>query len=417
MLSSRQLVVIGKVWPEPESSAAGRRILQLIQCFQNEGWRVTFASSANHSEFEFNLNAIGVETASIKLNDSSFDQWIRNKEPDVVLFDRFMTEEQFGWRVAEQCPNALRVLDTEDLHCLRAARLEALNAKRAFEEADLFNETAVREIGSILRCDLSLIISEVELDLLQDVFRVDSSLLMYLPFLLDIQSVNESEWMCFEDRSHFVSIGNFLHAPNKDAVIYLKESLWPEIRNKLPDAELYVYGAYASQQDLLLHEPAIGFHVKGRASQVEQVMNRAKVLLAPLRFGAGLKGKLLDAMLNGTPSVTSSIGSEGMTADNEWPGVVADDERSFVEAAVRLYKDRQEWENCQRKIKNLLASRFNRAQFEKPLMARVRELRSRLETHRQKNFLGSMLMHHTTASSRYMSKWIEEKQKRLPKEP
>ncbi len=417
MSSSGHLVVIGKVWPEPESSAAGSRILQLIHSFQKEGWKVTFGSAASHSEFEFDLTAIGVKTVSLKLNDSSFDQWIWEADPSAVLFDRFMTEEQFGWRVAEQSPDALRILDTEDLHCLRAARLQALRAERAFEEADLYNETAVREIASILRCDLSLIISEVESEILQQVFNIDPSLLMYLPFLLDPQSVSEPEWKPFSDRSHFVSIGNFLHEPNRDAVQYLKESLWPEIRRKLPDAELHVYGAYASQQDYQLHDPGQGFLVKGRAAQVDEVMNNARLLLAPLRFGAGLKGKLLDAMLNGTPSVTTPVGSEGMAGMNDWPGVVADDDQLFVEAAVRLYKDKKGWEKSQRRIKGLLASRFDRAQFEKPLLTRVGELRSRLETHRQKNFMGSMLMHHTTASSRYMSKWIEEKQKRLPEEP
>ena len=73
------------------------------------------------------------------------------------MFDRFMVEEQFGWRVAEQCPNALRILDTEDLHCLRKGREKAIKDQALFDKSYLFNDISKREIASIYRCDLSLL--------------------------------------------------------------------------------------------------------------------------------------------------------------------------------------------------------------------------------------------------------------------
>src|SRR5699024_1610660 len=126
-------------------------------------------------------------------------------------------------------------------------------------------------------------------------FQVDKNLLHYLPFMLD--SVDENiiqHWPLFEDRNHFVTIGNFRHPPNWDAVLYLKNEIWPNIRRKLPKAELHVYGAYPSEKVNALHQPAEGFKIMGRAQSAEAVVRKAKVSLAPLRFGAGLKGKLVE---------------------------------------------------------------------------------------------------------------------------
>ena len=136
MITNKRLLIIGFVWPEPNSSAAGGRMLQLISLFQDQGFQITFASPAQDSDFMVTLSDFGVDKKAIELNDSSFDLFLKELKPNVVLFDRFMIEEQFGWRVAENCPDAIRVLDTEDLHCLRLARQNAFKAKRNFEIAD-----------------------------------------------------------------------------------------------------------------------------------------------------------------------------------------------------------------------------------------------------------------------------------------
>ena len=227
----KKLLVIGFVWPEPKSSAAGSRMLQLIAQFQNQGYDISFASAAKISLNTIDLSSVNITTQKIQLNDSSFDDYIKELYPDVVLFDRFMTEEQYGWRVAEQCPNALRVLDTEDFHGLRKARELALKQNTEVTTEHLQNDTTKREIASIYRCDLSLIISEVEIEILTTQFKIDKRLLYYLPFLLKpISNEDKKTLPSFEARQHFITIGNFLHPPNYDAVLYLKQSIWPLIR-------------------------------------------------------------------------------------------------------------------------------------------------------------------------------------------
>ncbi len=412
MLKEKKLLILGKVWPEPKSSAAGSRMMQLIDCFLQDEWSITFASAANQSDFCETLEHRPIKTVAVKMNDSSFDDFVQALNPDMVLFDRFMTEEQFGWRVAEQCPNAMRVLDMEDLHCLRQARTIAQKADRTNTIEDLHNDIAKREIASIYRCDLSLVISEYEMELLSKAFKIDENLLLYLPFMLSgVSDTAQRELPTFEERNHFVSIGNFLHEPNWDAVQVLKKNIWPKIRSKIPSAELHIYGAYPSQKVEPLHKPSEGFLVKGRAEDAKAVISNAKVLLAPLRIGAGLKGKLSDAMECGTPSVTSSIGSEGMQGDYDWPGAISDDDTVFAEQAVSLYSNKELWAKAQKRGYEILKHRFDKDYFQKVLLESIISIAEGLGKHRTNNFMGSMLLHHSMASTRFMSKWIEEKNK------
>lgn len=389
-------------------------MLQLINLFQEQNWDVTFASSASKSEFSFDLKSTGVYETEIKLNDSGFNDFVKDLNPTIVLFDRFMTEEQFGWRVAENCPNALRIIDTEDLHCLRAARQQAFKENRTFSNKDLLIDITKREIASILRSDLSLMISDFEMELLQSYFKIDASLLHYIPFLLnEIQPTDVRNWPSYQERKYFISIGNFWHEPNWNSVLFLKQEIWPLIKNELPDAELHIYGAYPSQKVWDLNNNKEGFIVKGRAEDALSVMKQARVCLAPLRFGAGIKGKLIDAMLAGTPSVTTDIGAEGMHGNLPWNGLVENNKESIAKAAIKLYSDFELWELSQHKGIKIVNELYHKEKSGKQLIERIEYVQKHLENHRADNFIGAMLMHQNLNSTKYMSRWIEEKNKNV----
>ncbi len=413
MKNLTSVLIIGLVWPEPNSSAAGGRMLQLIRLFQEQCWKVTFASAAQESDFMFDLNSLGVATEAIELNASSFDAFVKELNPTMVLFDRFVIEEQFGWRVVANCPEALRVLDTEDLHCLRIARQTAWRENREFVTDDLLYEPlAKREIASVLRCDISLIIAEYEMDLLQSVFKMDASLLYYLPLYVDSLDTKDFESLpSFSQRTDFVFIGNFLHEPNWNAVLYLKETIWPTIRRELTDAKLKIYGAYPSQKVHQLHNPNENFLIMGRAANAKEVISDAKVLLAPLRFGAGIKGKLLEAMQLGTPSGTTPIGAESMKGNYPWNGFIEVNSELFASKAIALYNNESLWKESQKNGVIILNSRFLKESFTQNFIAHLETICSQLEQHRKANFLGGLLQHHTLASSKYLSLWIEEKNK------
>ncbi|RZK25811.1 MAG: glycosyltransferase, partial [Flavobacterium sp.] len=316
--------------------------------------------------------------------------------PDVVMFDRFMVEEQYGWRVQQECPNALRILDTEDLHFLRSAR--QISSKKN-DALDLFNDVAKREIASILRCDLSLIISEIEMKILQEQFKIDSSLLYYLPFLEQkITPEIIENWIPFENRNDFIFIGNFLHEPNWNTVQVLKTKVWPTLRKKLPDASMNIYGSYASQKVLQLENKSEKFFIKGRAENAKQTIAQHRILLAPIQFGAGVKGKFIDAMQVGTPSVTTSIGAEAMKGSLNWNGFIEDNLDTFIDNAVQLYEDKSTWLGAQQNGVEIINERYSSEEIGNNFIAITENLD--LAKHRQNNFIGQILNHHTNQSTK-----------------
>jgi glycosyltransferase involved in cell wall biosynthesis len=449
-MNQNKALFIGLVWPEPDSSAAGKRILQLVEFFQNRGDKVIFSSAASKTDYSFDFTSLRVAAErragrragsrsvtkqsvdssflgmtkefQIQLNDSSFNEFLKTENPNIVVYDRFVSEEQFGWRVSQECPDALQILDTEDLHLLRFAREKAFKKK---EEVNLYNEITIREIASILRSDLSLIISEYEMNLLQNEFNISPFLLHYLPFLEDIRHSEErgiSEKISpfsatmdsaemtknFPERKDFVFIGNFLHEPNWQTVLHLKKNIWPKIKSKIPDAKLNIYGAYPSQKVWDLHNEKEGFWVHGRAGDALKVISEARILLAPLVFGAGQKGKFIDAMQAGTPVATNSIGAESMFGEII-PGIIEDDENQFIKKTIELYSNEKTWKKAQKNGFQILKEKFDKDLFESNLSSKIINLQSGLEKHRNRNFIGKILKSNTVNALKYMSLWIEAK--------
>lgn len=402
-----QLVIIGSVWPEPQSTAAGSRMLQLISMFQEQEYEITFMCSASRSDYSFDLTQISVHPQSILLNDESFDSEIVKINPSIVVFDRFMIEEQYGWRVAEQCPNALRILDTEDLHFLRKAREMAYKQNRPLVFEDYISDTFKREMAAIYRCDLTLIISEFEMELATTTFNINPKILYYLPFLSENVPTKTA---VFSERNHFVSIGNFLHEPNWQTVILLKK-YWPTIKKQLPNAQLHIYGAYVTEKAKQLHNEKEGFLINGRAEDIATVFQNAKVLLAPIPYGAGLKGKLFEAMRFGLPSVTTSMGAEGMHGNLEWNGAVIENESEFVLQAIQLYSEESLWEKAKENGFAILENRFQKSLFSTDFKNKIVHCLQNLAAYRKLNFIGQILQHHSLQSTKYMSKWIEAKNK------
>jgi len=410
----KKVLFIGLVFPESTSTAAGSRMLQLTSFFKAQNYEITFASAAQENKHSDDLDKLAITKVAIELNAASFDEFIKELNPNIVMFDRFISEEQFGWRVSEHCPNALKILDTEDLHGLRAARHKAFKKGEIFELETMFDqEITKREIASIYRCDLSLIISSFEMELLTKQFKIPTTILQELPFMLGKISQDEVlKKPSFDKRIDFISIGNFKHEPNWQSVLHLKKSIWPLIKKQLPNARLLIYGAYATQKVNDLHNEIDGFIIKGRAENAHDVIANAKILLAPLQFGAGLKGKLIEAMQNGTPSVTTTIGAEGMHSDLPWNGFTEDDYQEFATKAVELYTNKEVWLQAQQNGYQLVNTIYDKNSLSEKLKIKIEGIQDDLAPHRTQNFIGAMLQHHSLQSTKYLSKWLAEKNKR-----
>ena len=353
----------------------------------------------------------------------------------VVIFDRFYMEEAYSFFIHNQLPNAAIVLDMQDMHSLRWHRqsiIENRVAKKADEDADeddplanlplsfpLANDEKLnRELASICRSDLTLVCSPVEMEALRTLYRIPNEKLCLASFFLDQPTLSQVKTESFHHRRDYAFIGGFRHPPNVDAVRQIKR-LWQDIRMELGDntVNFQVYGPFfplALEEQY--HKPSEGFQVHGFAESVDDVLSKCRVMLAPLRFGAGIKGKIIDSWLADTPVVTTPVGCEGMhlptspdaMVPDHWGGRVVNNSQDFVKAAVSLYKEEHTWEQARLKGRDIISDLYSPHHWN-TVLAKLIDVCQNLETRRHADFTRSLLWHQTARSTEYFSKWIEMK--------
>lgn len=419
--SSPHVLILGTVWPEPTSSAAGLHHWSLIHAFQQVNWKITYLSPSAENQFCRQLQEAGIHCQTFLPNDSRFDDFIRQLQPEYAVFDRFILEEQFGWRIKENSPETVRIVDTEDLHFLRRTRHAALKAGVNLDEIfradlDFNNDDFLREIASIYRSDCALMISDFEMELLKNRFSIPETLLHFFRFCYGRPPAGAA----FEDRKNFVMIGNFRHPPNVDATHWLQQDLWPKIRQEFSrrgspyPPEVHIYGAYPSREIMNLHDPSTGFHIKGPAEDQYEALAPYRVNLAPLRFGAGIKGKIADGWWCGLPVVTTPIGSEGMhhsPAPESLGGLEARTSQEFAQCAAEIYLNKDLWLLKQTHGLHTLETLFDAKKNYTQLISDLERVRKNIRHLRNSNFIGAMLWHHAHKSTTYFSRWIELKNK------
>lgn len=434
------VLFVSSLWPERTSSAAGVRTSDLITSFLERGYRVEYASTSgidDRNKIHVDIleqQGVGTHTCVANKEDAFVDMLDRVK-PSLVLFDRFYTEEMFSFILQKHMPQACRILDMQDVHFLRAWRQAC--AEKAQDDIDLMRDImstvppssyqpCLRELASIYRSDLTLVCSPREIDLLQDTFGVDKDLLIEAGFFNGASPL-ENASSSFDQRSNFMMIGNFKHPPNADSVEWACTDLWPRIRRQLGETLglhddalpwLDVYGSYAHNERIISKIGAPekkGVRLCGFAPTLE-IMSEYRVLFAPLRFGAGLKGKVVDAWHHGLPVITTVVGSEGMIKgtleESRWGGLgSATTSEDIVCDAVRLYTEENLWSECQAQGFELLRSLYDRESNFSIIHEAIDMRRENIERWRGSKYVGAMLWSQTMRSTEYFSKWIEEKER------
>ena len=242
-----------------------------------------------------------------------------------------------------------------------------------------------------------------QMEFLKNNFSIPYQILHYLPFIVD--SVKDIKLNSFENRQNFISIGNFLHQPNWHTVLELKKN-WKYIKQKLPEAKLEIYGAYLPQKAQELNNIKEGFLIKGKAESVSLLMENARVLLAPIPYGAGLKGKLLESMLYGLPNITTSIGAEGMSYNNLWNGYITNNTNEFAEKAINLYQNKNKWEEFQINGRLIIENKFLISIFQQDFFSKINHILENISLLRTQNYMGVVMQQNTIQASKYLSKWI-----------
>jgi glycosyltransferase involved in cell wall biosynthesis len=458
------VLFLSNLLPEPNASAAGVRtsflLQKLAQCDGVTSVHYATAASPKETEQESEsdklLKTLGVQFHLLPPNRSKLMKNLLDALPRtdnmLVIFDRFYAEEMYSFHLHEHCPHAVLVLDMQDMHSLRHARQATIKASDRLGPASLDNlpihvrpsiddPRLLRELASIHRSDLTIACSPAEMDMLHLHYQIPTSKLCVAPLFgnnnLPVVSTipnpdpignSDSEEV---NRHDFVFVGGFRHDPNVDAVHQLKR-LWPRIRAALVNNDptvsvrLHIYGAYCPDQlKQRYHNPKEGFLMHGYHDSLRDILWDKKVMLAPLRFGAGLKGKIVDAWKYGVPVVTTTIGSEGMHVKggnegdtpppDEWGGKVALSDDDFVKSAVDLYRNTESWSKSQQHASSLLSQLYGDGQWEELASRLCRALEQR-EENRATDFSRAILWHQSCRSTEFFSKYIEYKEQHQHKE-
>ena len=481
-ISSNAILFLSSTsWPEPNATAAGTRTASLLNHFAANhqlfgsvhfGCGAPFKHQQQSSDFLSDVHLHHVKPNRTNEMAKLLHHIQTEYGPiSAVIFDRFYAEEAYSFHIREACPHAIRILDMQDVHSLRIGRQHLVhemdkndttkkgNGKRMtsqlIDEVMNFDPSTypwagnsakdsqsrqvkkaydifLRELGSIHRSDLILVCSSSEMDMLQQPSwniphwkLVPASFFQNTPTTEGMQQQHQQEEAThtYKDRCDFITVGGFKHPPNVDSIRLLKHTLWPRIRSYLPTARLHVYGAYPTNEILSMHNIDEGFFVHGHVDDatLSQALMESRVCLAPLRFGAGIKGKIVDSWGCGLPVVTTPIGAEGMfTSDggqsrqndsDDWGGYIASNDEEFVEASVRLYTSNELWSRSQRKGVELFNTLFNKEHNLSVIDEAIHNTMMNLHQRRRQDITGQLLWHQSNRSTEYFSKWIQLKEK------
>jgi GT2 family glycosyltransferase/glycosyltransferase involved in cell wall biosynthesis len=335
--ATRRVLVLDHCTPTPNQDAGSVTVFNLLLLLREMNFQVTFIPEDNFlymPEYTSSLQRVGVEVLYAPYV-TSVVQHVEEygARYDLAFLFRPEVIERHLKSVRKHCPNAKVLYHTVDLHYLRMTREAQLQSNKAKQEAaDAMQQ---REFAAMRAADASIVHSTVELELLRPL--LPSVNLYVFPLIMEIKGSTRP----FTKRKDIVFVGGYQHTPNVDAVKYFVGEIMPLLRKKLPGVCFYAVGSNppAEIKDLASQD----VEITGFVADLPSLLARMRVSVAPLRFGAGIKGKIGTAMAVGLPVVATSIAAEGMSLINEENILVADEPESIADAISRVYQNEALW--------------------------------------------------------------------------
>lgn len=333
-----QILLLDAAIPQPDRDSGSLRLVNLMRMLIAEGAHVVFVptESTDTGRGLERLRALGVETW-IEPFIGGLPAWLRQHGHrfDTVMASRHHVAAAALPLVRRHAARARFLFDTVDLHFLRESRAAELAGDGALVRAAA--GTRQRELDLMARSDLTLVVSAMEQQLLKDLAPdVPVALLSNLHEPLASPPGGDQ-------REDLVFVGGFRHPPNIDAVRWFIKEVFPQIRARIPGIRFHCIGSDPPREILALHGHD-GVHIHGYVEDLDPYMDGARVAVAPLRFGAGVKGKINLSMAHGQPVVATTCAAEGMHLRNGHDVMVADDAAGFAGAVVRAYQEPALWQ-------------------------------------------------------------------------
>ena len=333
----KRLLIIDAITPEPDRDAGSVTSFEIMRAAQALGFQVTFIPASNFAEipdYSARLQRLGIEVLYFPYC-TSVQQHLRmfGHRYDVILVYRVDTLFRILSDIRALAPLARLVYQTSDLHHLREARQAEVENDPALARSS--EKTKERELALVAEADATIVHSIFEKEYLAA--HLPSAQVEVFNWVLDPLGTK----VPFEARSGLMFLGGYRHKPNVDAVLWFLDEVWPRIRQQLPDVTFYVVGSYLPEN--LRARGGNGVEMIGFVEDLRQIMDRCRLSVVPLRYGAGTKGKLAMSLAYGLPAVTTSIGAEGMGLVKGEAVHIADDPADFARCVVELYRDANGW--------------------------------------------------------------------------
>ncbi|KAB8178260.1 glycosyltransferase [Lysobacter maris] len=333
----RNVLVVDALTPQPDRDSGSLRLVNLMRLLREEGAHVVFmAADQQHAgAATVELQQLGVEVWYAP-HSGSWPAWLREHGPrfDAAVVCRHYVMREMLPLLRLHAPRARVVFDSVDLHYLRERRGAELAADPALARSA--ERTRALELDVIARSDATLVVSDVERRLLaSDAPHARVDILSNLHRLA-------AAGPDYDARQDLMFVGGFRHPPNVDAVRWFLDEVWPKVRASLPELRFHCIGADVPDAIATRHGHD-GIHIHGHVPDLSPYLDGARLAVAPLRFGAGVKGKVNQSMAHGQPVVATSCAVEGMHLRDGVDVLVADTPDAFADAIVRAYRDAGLW--------------------------------------------------------------------------
>jgi O-antigen biosynthesis protein len=333
-----RVIFVDATTPTPDRDSGSMDAFNYMKILKELGFHVTFIPSnvTFQGKYTENLQRIGIVCLH--------QPWIQSPKEalkkyapksDIVFLCRVNTAAPLVDIVRQHAPNAKIIFDTVDLHFLREERAAELAGSSAL--ACKAAATRQTELELIKKCHASMFRSVYEMELVRKL--VPGAKIVNLPIVRDIPGPSGTP---FEKRKDVVFIGGFGHPPNANAVHYFVSEVWPLVRAKGFAGRFIIAGS--AMPDDIKQLASDDIVVKGFVENLSDLFDNCLFTVAPLRYGAGAKGKVIQSLTYGVPCVGTSVAAEGCGFVNGKHMLVADGPESMAEAIVRLSRDKDLWQ-------------------------------------------------------------------------
>ena len=336
-MAKRRVLVLDYCTPTPDQDSGSIDTYNILLLLREMGFQVTFIPEDNYlymPEYTTALQRGGIEVLYAPYC-TSVEQHLKESGAryDLAFLFRPGVVQRHIKSIRKYSPKAKVLFHTVDLHYLRLSREAQLLNDAAKQRAA--NKMKSAEQAAIRAVDITTVVSTSELELLRS--ELPNEKIRVLPFSRSILGTKKG----FQARRDIVFVGGYQHSPNIDAVQYFVNDIMPLLRQRLPGVRFYVVGSKPPKEiQVLASEDVI---VTGFVEDLPPLLDQMRVNVAPIRYGAGIKGKIGYAMTVGLPTVATSLAAEGMSLTNGKNIFIADGAEAFANAVTRLYEDELLW--------------------------------------------------------------------------